>query len=198
MSAFLLVVFGFGAVLLLYSIVRYLRRTQERVLTARERCEKAWSDIEVLIERRHSELEDLIDVTNEHVSHERELLNDVLDSRTEAIEAGNPDQAANILLSLRQATDEVFSLAKDHPELESNKRFDELAESIRELEQRLENRREVYNAAVSSYNALLDAYPESYFADRQGLEPREPFEASAAAKEGFEVRERLEVGGRQD
>jgi len=198
MSTFANVVLGFGLLIVAYSVVRYLTSAQRRLLEAREHCEKTWSDIEVLLERRRSELANLIDLTNEHVSHDRDLLSEIVDARERVIDAQTPDEAADLAVSLRAATEEVYALSDDHPELESDERFAELSASIQRLERRLESRREQYNEAVSTYNALLYAFPESLFARYHGLTRREPFVASPRAREGVDLGERLDVSSARD
>ncbi|WP_181685037.1 LemA family protein [Halorhabdus salina] len=193
MNLYLLVVLGFVAILLLYSLLRYVREARLRLIEARERCHKNWSDIEVLIERQHSELQQLGDLTNEHVSHETALLETILEKNGKRIKTKTPEAAAEFINSLREASDEIHSLAEEYPELASADRFEELSESIVDLEQRLENRREQYNAAVAAYNARLQSFPESYFADQLGYSRREPFEASERAQEEVELRDRLDV-----
>lgn len=194
MSLFWPVVAGFVGLIVAYSVVRYLGQAQSRLLAAHENCEKTWADIEVLLERRQRELEQLIDLTNEHVSHERDLLAGIVDARERIVEAQTPEEAADIAVSLRETTQEVYTLSDEHPDLASNERFEELSSSIQRLEQRLENRREQYNEAVATYNALLYTVPESAFANYHGLSRREPFVASYEAHEGLEVGERLGVG----
>jgi LemA protein len=193
MATLLLVVVGFGTLLLTYAFVRHLRRSSRRLIEARENCEKTWSDIEVLLQRRHSELEQLIDLTNEHVAHEREMVDDILGARKGIVEAQTPEEAADIVVSLVEATQEIYTLSDEYPELESNDRFEELSESIRRLEQRLENRREQYNEAVSAYNSLVRSFPESIFASYYGFTPRSTYTADPEAHRGLDVSERMDV-----
>ncbi|WP_436345517.1 LemA family protein [Natronorubrum sp. FCH18a] len=193
MSLFWLVIVGFAALVVVYSVVRYLGRAQARLMEAHENCEKTWADIEVLLERRQAELEQLIDLTNEHVSHERDLLAGIVDAREGIVEAQSPEEVAAVAVSLRETTQEVYTLSDEHPELASNERFDELSTSIKRLEQRLEDRREQYNEAVATYNTLRYTFPESAFANYHGLSRREPFVASYRAHEGVEVGDRLGV-----
>lgn len=193
MSTFAAVVVGFIVLLVGYSAVRYLGAAHNNLVEARERCEKAWSDVDVLLERRAEEVGNLVDVTGEHVSHERDVLRDVMDARERAIEVQNPDQASKAAVAMRESLEEVYALSDEYPELRSSDRFDELTDSIRTLEQRIENRREQYNDAVSTYNARLDRVPERFVADLRGFDRRVPFVASADAREGIDVRERLDI-----
>jgi LemA protein len=87
----------------------------------------------------------------------------------------------------------VYTLSEEYPELRSNVRFDELTDSIRTLEQRIESRREQYNDAVSTYNARLERMPERFVADYRGFDRRIPFVASSDARDGVDVSERLSL-----
>ncbi|PSP75700.1 LemA family protein [Halobacteriales archaeon QS_1_68_20] len=193
MSTFAVVVVGFALLVLLYSLVRYLGSAHNNLVEARERCEKAWSDVDVLLERRAEEVGRLADVAREHVSHEREVLEDVMEARKRAIEAQHPEEAADAMVALRESVENVYDLAGEYPELASSERLDELTTSIRTIEQRLENRREQYNEAVSAYNARLNKVPEWFVASYYGFERRTPFVASADARDGVNVSERLDL-----
>lgn len=185
------VVLGFATVVGGYSAARYLGRVEATLLEASERCDRAWANVEVLLERRYDEVGSLIDLAVEHVEHEREVVRDLLDARERAIEAQHPPEAAAASVEVREALSDLYALADEVPELRSADRFDDVRDAIGETEQRLENRREYYNEAVAAYNVRLRRFPERLFARRHGLEPREPFRASAAAREGVDVGERF-------
>ncbi|SEN64418.1 LemA protein [Halorientalis persicus] len=193
MVDFATVVLGFGLVVLAYSVVKYLGSAHNNVVEAHERCEKAWSDIDVLLERRAGEVGDLIDLTREHVSHEQDVLEDVIEARERVVEASNPDEAADAVVALRSSLDEVYDLSTEYPDLASSERFDELSDSIRTIEQRIENRREQYNDAVRAYNTRLKRVPERFVADYYGYTSKTPFVASASAREGVDVGDRLSL-----
>lgn len=191
MSTFVLVVVGFGIVLGVYSVVKYLGAAHNNLVDARERCEKAWSDVDVLLERRAEEVGNLVDVAREHAAHERDVLDDVVEARQQALEAQNPEEAEAALLAIEDSVEDVYALGDEYPELRSSERFEELTSSIRTLEGRLENRREQYNEAVRSYNARLQKVPERFVADYRGFRRREAFVASADARDGVDVGDRL-------
>lgn len=193
MVGFTTVLVLFAILLTVYSIVKYLGSAHNNLVEARERCEKAWSDVDVLLERRAEEVGKLVDVTKEHVSHEREVLQKVMDARERVIDVQNPEQAIEAVVAMRDSLEEVYALSDEYPELRSNKRFDELTDSIRTLEQRLETRREQYNDAVNTYNARLERIPERFIADYRGYDRRTPFVASADARKGIDVEERLSL-----
>lgn len=193
MVEFTTVLLLFAVFFVAYAVVKYLGSAHNNLVEARERCEKAWSDVDVLLERRAEEVGNLVDVTKEHVTHEREVLQDVMDAREEVIGVQNPEQASEAVVVMQDSLEEVYALSEEYPELRSNERFDELTDSIRTLEQRIETRREQYNDAASTYNARLERMPERFVADYRGYDRRKPFEASADAREGIDVADRLSL-----
>lgn len=185
------VVVGFAALVVAYSLGRYLLGAHGDLLAAREETERAWSNVEVLLERRYDHLGALIDVAVEQMDHEREVVRELADARTEAIEAATPTRIARAEVDVQNGLRNLNEFAEEYPEFESTERFEELQDRLGELEGRLESRREYYNDAVATFNARLRTVPERFFADWEGFERREPFEASDEAREGLDVRERF-------
>ncbi len=192
------VIAGFGAVIASYGAVRYAGGVETTVLEAHERCERAWGNVEVLLERRHDEVGTLIDVAAEHVDHERAVIQTLVDARERAIEAQHPPEAADASIEIREALSELDTVVSEVPELQSAERFADLRNSVTEIERRLETRREYYNEAVAAYNVRIARFPERFVAARHGLEPREPYQASAAAHDAPNVRERFDNAVRTD
>lgn len=192
METFTTVLVGFAALVVGYSAVRYFGAAHNNLVEARERCNKTWSDVDVLLERRAEEVGKLVDVTREHVAHDRDVLQEVTDARERIVEAQHPDEAADVSVELKNTLEDIYGLSDEFPELRSSDRFDELTDSIRTLERRIETRREQYNDAVGTYNARLDRVPERFIADRRGFDRRVPFVASSDARDGIDVSERLD------
>jgi len=192
MVLYVFVVGGFAVVLAGWLGLSYLRRAHDHLVDARENCETAWSNVEVLLQRRHDEVGNLVEIAGEYMDHERDVLAGVVAAREAAIEANAPEQAAIAEAEIRDSIQEFYSLAEEMPELRTDEKFTDVRDSLQDVEQRLENRREYYNDAVRRYNALLEKVPERYVAARRGYEPRAHFEADEAAKGEFSVSDRLQ------
>ncbi|TYT63229.1 LemA family protein [Natrialba swarupiae] len=195
MAWFVTIVLGFAAAIAGYSGLRYVGRVETTVLEASERCDRAWANVDVLLERRHDEVGALIDLAVEHVEHERDVLQELLDARERAIEVQQPAEAAAASVEIREAIDDLYAVADEVPALQSADRFDDVRDSLTNIEQRLETRREYYNEAVAAYNVRIRRFPERLVAARHGLERREPFRASATAHEGIDVSDRFGGAG---
>lgn len=185
------VVVGFGVLLLAYSTVRYLGSAHNHLVEARENVERTWGNVETLLQRRHDEVTELVDLAREHVDIEQDVLAEVFVARERLVEADTPKEQALADVKIRRAVDEIYQLSDDYPDLRADEHFEELRDTISELEQRLENRREYYNEAAARYNARLDRFPETVFATTRDYERREPFAADEAAREAVDIGERL-------
>lgn len=191
MVSFVDVVAGFAIIVLTYSVVRYLGAAHNNLVDARQQVDRTWSNVEVLLQRRYDEVTKLVDLTREHVSLEQDVLAEVLVARERLVEADTPTERALADVKVRQAVDQLYQLSDDYPDLQADDHFTNLRETISHLEQRLEDRREYYNEAVSRYNARLDRFPETVFATARGYQPKEPFVADEEAADGVDVRERF-------
>jgi len=191
MVLYLYVVGGFGALLMIWLTMSFLRRSHDNLADARENCEAAWGNVDVLLQRRHDEVGNLIEIAGEYMELERDVLAGVVEARESAIEATSPEQVAMAEVEIRESIQEFYSLAEETPELRTDEKFADVRDSLQNVEQRLENRREYYNDAVRRYNALLQKVPERYIAARRGYERRDPFEAEEQAKGSFSVSDRL-------
>lgn len=187
------IVGGFAGLIVAYSGARYAGHVEQHVLEADERCDRAWANVEVLLERRYDEVGSLVDLAAEHAEHEQTVLRQVIDARERALKAHQPAEAADATIEVREALSDLFSTADAVPSLQSADRFDEIRDSLTSIERRLENRREHYNEAVAAYNVRIGRFPERLVASRHGLEPREPFRASDRARDGVDVRDRFDV-----
>lgn len=191
MVSYVEVVVGFAAVLTVYSIVRYLGGAHNNLVEARHRVDRTWGDVEVLLQRRYDEVGDLIDLAREHSEIEQEILAELITARERLVEAETRRDRARADAVVREAVDEIYALSAEYPELRSHEHFADVRETISDLEQRLEDRREYYNEAVARYNVRLDRLPEKAFAPILGYEREHPFSAADEAREGIDVRERF-------
>lgn len=191
MVSYVTVVVGFAVVIVAYSLVRYLGGAHNNLVDARQRVDRTWGDVEVLLQRRYDEVADLIDLAREHTEIEQEVLSELKTARERLVEAETRTDQARADVQVRQTVDKIYQFSAEYPELRNDEHFTNIGETISDLEQRLENRREYYNEAVARYNARLDRFPEKVFASMQGYERREPFTANEEAREGVDIRERF-------
>ena len=166
------------AVGLLLAILLYLAVTSyNAVMSLRQRIDKAWSNIDVVLKQRHDQLPALVSAVRGLMAFEQDVLTEVARARaayspTEPI----PDQAVHAEETTR-AVRSLFAVVEAYPEVKSDANVLELQAEIERLESMIADRRELYNDQVYRYNARITTLPTMLLAPMFGWKQR-PFFAA--------------------
>ncbi len=155
--AFMLIVIGIIAVVLIYFIGLYNRLVQLKNGVA-----QAWANIDVLLKQRHDELPKLIEVCRQYKQFEQETLQRVIAARSQvqaAREGQNIAALGRAEGALRAGLGSLFAVAEAYPELKTNEQFMQLQSRISSLENGIADRRELYNDAVNINNVGVEQFP---------------------------------------
>src|SRR5262245_23400031 len=112
----------------------------------RNNMRNAWSDIDVQLTRRHDLVPNLVETVQGYMTHERHLLDAVVQARAQAIERGKVDITARIAaeMTLRGAMGGVFAWAENYPALKASQNFKLLEERLTSTENRIAFARQHY------------------------------------------------------
>ncbi len=89
------------------------------------------------------------------------------------------------LVRLRQ----LFAVAENYPQLQASEQFTSLQNSLKEVEDALQNARRYYNAVVRDYNTRIQSFPANMIAGSFGFQTRQFFELSSPEeKENVQVK----------
>lgn len=166
------------AVGLVLAILLYVGVTSyNAVMSLRQRIDKAWSNIEVVLKQRHDQLPALVSAVRGLMAFEQGVLTDVARARaayspTEPI----PDQAVHAQETTR-AVRSLFAVVEAYPAVKSDANVLDLQDQIERLESMIADRRELYNDQVYRYNARITTVPTMLLASVFGWKQR-PFFAA--------------------
>ncbi|MFP4189243.1 MAG: LemA family protein [Halobacteriales archaeon] len=180
-------VMWFAAALIVLGVVAYAVMIYNGLVRLRRNVDKAWSNIDVLLKQRSSELDNLIDTTEEYMEYEEEVLQKITEARAQVQEAESPKQEAEADEALKGALADISATAEDYPKLRSSENFQQLMERISSLEEQIADRREFYNESVNRYNIRIEQIPYVFVAKALDYEEKELFEASPEAKQNVDV-----------
>jgi len=156
---------AFGAVLVclaIFVVVVMIVRLFNHLVLVKHNVQRAWSDINVLLRQRQSELGKLVAVCREHADFESGLLERLTRARglvDRALAEGDPARLSSAERTLRQDLGEVIAIAEAHPVLRAAASFQHLSQRISELETAIADRREFYNATVEINNSTIQSFP---------------------------------------
>jgi LemA protein len=149
-----------------------------RLVALKVETDTAWADIDVQLKRRHDLIPNLVETVKGYAGHERETLESVTAARTAAVDARGegPAERAGPENMLTGALGRLFALAESYPQLRAAEPFQELQQSLRAVEDALQNSRRYYNATVRELNTRVAQFPSNIVAGIASIGPRSFFE----------------------
>jgi len=152
-----------GIVATLIAGAFYLIVIYNNLISLKNNVSKNWSNIDVLLKQRYSELPKLIDTCKEYMQYEKGTLEKIVAARQAAITATESRDIAMLgqaESSLKSGLLKLFALAENYPNLKTNESFQKLQARISELENSISDRRELYNESVNINNIRIQQFPD--------------------------------------
>ena len=140
-------------------------------------CTRQFSNVDVLLVQRHTELIKLVELCKQYMQHESALLRDIvlLRSRYKSSSSGNHKVAIenqiNIQLSL------VTAKIENYPDLKADQFFSLISSRTSVLDTDISIRRESYNSAATNYNVYIEQFPTNLIAQLFYFRTRHVFDA---------------------
>jgi LemA protein len=162
--------FGLG---LVGAVAAYIVLTSYNAIVAlRQRIDKAWANIDVVLKQRHDQLPNLVAAVRGVMAFEREVLTQVTQARAAySPTAPIPDQAVTSDAT-SSAVRSLFAVVERYPDLKSQANVQDLQEEIERLESMIADRRELYNDQVYRYNTSIGQIPGVLLASFFDWKPR--------------------------
>jgi LemA protein len=169
------------AVVLLISIVGFIVLTSYNAIVAlRQRIDKAWANIDVVLRQRHDQLPALVAAVRGLMAYEQGVLTRVTELRAAYVPtAPIPDQAVTSEAT-SAAVRSLFAVVERYPDIKAQANVQDLQDQIERLEAMIADRRELYNDQVYRYNTAIAQVPGVFLAPVFGWRQREFFAAAPA------------------
>ena len=139
-----------------------------QLVTLKNNTKKSWSNIDVLLKQRNSELPKLIETCKQHMSYEQETLEKVIKARNlveSALKAKDMAQLGGAEMKLEASLNGLFAVAEKYPELKASESFLRLQTRITTLEESIADRREFYNDTAALSNTRIEQFPDNLIAN---------------------------------
>lgn len=161
-----------------------------------EAATTALADVQATYQRRADLIPNLSKTVQAYAKHEKETFEAVtkarasvgqikLDAATLTPEKMKQFEQAQGQLS--EALGKLMVVAERYPELKANENFHSLQIQLEGTENRINEARQKYNAAVQDYNLSVRRFPNVLFAGVFGFNRMEKFEAAEGAEKAPEV-----------
>ena len=153
------------AIVVLLAIGGYIVLASYNAIVAlRQRSEKAWSNIGVVLKQRHDQLPNLVAAVRDLMAFEKDVLTRVTESRAAYQPAAPiPDQAVTSDATTA-AVRTLFAVVERYPDIKAQQNVLDLQDEIERLEGMIADRRELYNDQVYRYNTRIAQVPGALLA----------------------------------
>jgi LemA protein len=111
----------------------------------------------------------------------------VVKARNAAMSAQGPGQVAAAENQLSGALGKLIALSEAYPDLKANANFQQLANELSDLENKIAASRRFFNNAVQEYNTGIQQMPAALFAGMFGFTRKDFFDLGAARTEVEQV-----------
>lgn len=178
-------------------IVLWGIRVNNRLVTADEGVQQAWSQVENVYKRRMDLVPQLVATVQGAADYERSVLTEVTNARAGVEQTKvDPSQLSEEQIKAYQKAQDNLSKAvantikvtvERYPELTATQGFRDLQTQLEGTENRITVERGKFNEAVQKYNTQLRRFPNSIIAGIAGFEKKGYFTAPEEASEPVKV-----------
>jgi LemA protein len=172
----------------IFLVIVFVIASYNGLVQLRVRADNAWSDIDVQLKRRHDLIPNLVETVKGYAAHEKGTFENIAKFRSAAMSATSPEQKMQAEGSLTQALRGLLMVAENYPQLQANQEFMSLQNSLKEVEDSLQNSRRYYNAVVRDLNTRIQTFPTNMLAGMFGFTTRPFFEIDAAERANVQVK----------
>jgi LemA protein len=167
--------FGIAILAICGAAIIWLAVVYNLLVTLRNRCANARSQIEVQLKLRYELVPKLVQVVRGYADHERETLERVTGARARVISAGTMAEKVESEAALGGALKTLFAVVEGYPNLKASEEFLRLHDELAEIEDQIRFARQFYNDIVMRYNTRRETFPNIIVSDLFRFEEAEYF-----------------------
>ncbi len=172
-------------VLLVIGVIAWVISTRNKFIRMEQDVENSESRIDVYLTKRFDLLTKMLDTTKGYAKHEKETLSQVIEMRNPGVNASLKEKA-EFNEQMSQVAKQLSFVVERYPDLKADRMFNNLQQSISEVEENLQAARSNFNSNVASFNKAILQFPGSLVAGSR-FTKKEYFEAEEAKKQDVKM-----------
>lgn len=163
-------------------IVIWLIATYNGFVALRNKCEEAFSTMDVSLKKRYDLIPNFVETVKGYAKHESETLEAVIRARNLAAESVTPEQKIANDNALTGTLKSLFAVAESYPDLKANQNFLSLQDQLSRVEEEIAGSRRYYNGVVNKFNTKIEMFPGNILAGIFGFKRKPLYEVTSAAE----------------
>ncbi len=157
----IIVLFFLGIIFLVLLIAISL---YNRLVKLRNNREQAFADVDVQLKQRHDLIPQLVDSVKGYMGHEKGVLTEITDARSNAIKATTINDKIAAETRLSTALEGLKVSVEAYPDLKASQNFMDLQNEISDIENKIAAARRFFNSATKEYNVATELFPSNLIA----------------------------------
>src|SRR6201987_5086230 len=149
------------------------RRNQMAV--KREAVNAAWSQVDVVLQRRADLIPNLVQTVKGFAVHEEQGFGEIAQARSALIGARTPADKIAAHGALDSALSRLLVITENYPQLKSNENFLRLQDELAGTENRIAVERRRYNEVVQRSNTQIALFPNNLIASMSGFQRNDAY-----------------------
>ncbi len=167
------------------------------MVDVQEKATTELANVQSAYQARADKIPNLVETVKGYAKHEQETLENVINARSKATqitldaETLTPEKLKEFQEAqgeLGSALGKLIAIQENYPDLKANEQFQTLMIQIEGTENRINEARNKFNAAVQNYNLVIRSFPKNILAGFFNFDKMTKFEADAAAQKAPEVK----------
>lgn len=157
----IIVLFFLGIVFL---VILMLVSIYNRLIRLRNNREQAFADIDVQLKQRHDLIPQLVDSVKGYMGHERGVLTEITEARSNAMKATTINDKIAAENKLSAALEGLKVSVEAYPDLKASQNFLDLQNEISDIENKIAAARRFFNSATRELNVAIEVFPSNLVA----------------------------------
>lgn len=142
---------------------------RNEMVRKREAVNAAWSQVDVVLQRRADLIPNLVETVKGYASQEQKVFGDIAAARAALIGAKTPQDKIAANGQLDSALGRLLVVVENYPQLKSNENFLRLQDELAGTENRIAVERRRYNETLQDYNTYIGLFPNNIVASLSGF-----------------------------
>jgi LemA protein len=162
---------------------------RNELVQEREAIKGAWSQVDVVLQRRADLIPNLVETVKGFAKHEETAIDSVTAARAALGGAQTPKEKIAANGQLDSALSRLLVVVENYPNLKANENFMRLQDELSGTENRIAVERRKYNETVQKYNTDIELFPKNIAASIWSFKREDAyFQADAASKQAPKVK----------
>ena len=162
-----------------------------------ETATTALANVQSAYQRRADLIPNLVETVKGYAAHEQGTFEAVVNARAKATQITldptnlTPEKLQEFQKAqgeLGSALGKLIAISENYPELKANENFRDLQVQLEGTENRINEARNKFNAAVQNYNVVIRSFPKNILAGVFGFAKMDKFEADADAQSAPKIK----------